>query len=253
MVTKDLTSLGALALFGFALFLAVLFLLPRAAADPTAASITSYSIDIPTSGSPENMTSPGGSITTMVLDALQQNPRWKGYIGNVTGSLTLDDSSGNTLFAWSLTGVTISGEVYVSRYDNLTFAGSACANATVINAEDVFNNMTGGEADSINKTFNYSRHQGFFVTAGTPIVAGDCHSTFTYINDSAQTNTTDDSPFQELLLQDANGYLIYVTMIEDDRSGFTLGNATYDFQAIVAESDQKASSTPFYFYTQIST
>jgi len=252
MVTKDFTGLGALALICFVLFLAILFV-PKAAADPTAASITSYSIDIPSTGTPENMTSPGGSITTIVLDALQQNPRWKGYVGNVTGSLTLDDSSGNTLFAWSLTGVTISGEVYVSRHDNLTFTGSSCANATSINVEDVFNNMTGGEADSINKTFNYTRHKGFFVTAGTQITAGSCPSVFTYINDTMQTNTTNDSPFQELLLQDPNDYLIYVTMIEDNKEGFTLDNTTYDFQAIVAESDQKASSTPFYFYTQIST
>ncbi|MEK6946851.1 MAG: hypothetical protein AABX32_04555, partial [Nanoarchaeota archaeon] len=55
-------------------------------------------------------TSPGGYIFTAILDSTQQNTRWKGYVGNVTGTLTLDDASANTLFAWTLTSVT--GEVY---------------------------------------------------------------------------------------------------------------------------------------------
>src|SRR5262245_15380672 len=55
----------------------------------------------------------GGSITIMKLNATTQNPRWKAYVGNVTGTLTLDDASDNSIFQWSLTRVT--GEVYATR------------------------------------------------------------------------------------------------------------------------------------------
>src|SRR3989338_5789452 len=41
---------------------------------------------------------PGGYIFTMNLDTTQQNKRWKAYVGNVTGKLTLDDASSYTIF-----------------------------------------------------------------------------------------------------------------------------------------------------------
>ncbi|MBR9692788.1 hypothetical protein GOV07_02535 [Candidatus Woesearchaeota archaeon] len=241
---------GGLALAILALlFIGSAIVLPRAVADPAGATVINISTETVGIGNPGNRSDPGGTITTITLNAVQQNLRWKAYVGNVSGYLTLDDSSGNTIYDWTFT-TAINGQVYVSRYDNLTFIGAQCANQTIITAEDTFNNVTIFAAgDTINHTFNYTLHKGFTVTSSTQIANDTCPTTYTYINDSSQGNNAS-NPFQETLLQDPNDYLMYVTLIEDNVAGYDLAR-NFDFQLLVAESDQKATPTTYYFYTNL--
>src|SRR3989338_4408240 len=57
-----------------------------------------------------NTANAGGMIFKIRLTATQQNTRWKAYVGNITGSLTLDDASGNSIYQWALSTTTLSGE-----------------------------------------------------------------------------------------------------------------------------------------------
>ena len=70
-------------------------------------------------GTGGEFTSARGTITTAIINATQQDQRWKGYVGNVSGILTLDDTNGNTLYDWSMVGFTLTGEVYASRENAL--------------------------------------------------------------------------------------------------------------------------------------
>jgi len=54
---------------------------------PTIAT-SSNTTKVSANGSIDNGT--GGRIYTVVLTSEEQNNRWKGYVGNVTGTLVLD-------------------------------------------------------------------------------------------------------------------------------------------------------------------
>jgi hypothetical protein len=189
----------------------------------------------------------GGSITTVRLNATTQNPRWKAYVGNVTGKLTLDDAGDNTIFDWSLTH--FMGEVYATRTSsNINWSGINCTNSTVLSLENALMNHTNPD-DNITRTFNTQTHQGFF--AGTRQILQDtCFSVHTYVNSTSQN-----SRFEEVVLYDGtnttNGNIVYATPLEQDVYGFD--NQTYDFQMILPERGLPGwdSSTPYYFYVEL--
>lgn len=189
----------------------------------------------------------GGSITTIVLNATTQNPRWKAYVGNVTGTLTLDDANDNTIFDWTLTNVI--GEIYATRFSgNINWSGVNCSNSTHISNENLALNHTNKD-DNITATFNSQAHKGFF--AGTrEVLANTCFSVRTYVNSTSQSTR-----FEEVILYDgtneSNGNIIYATPLEQDAYGFD--NSTYDFQMIVPENGLESwiSSTAYYFYVEL--
>lgn len=220
-----------------------------AIAEPNGAQITYNSTVSGQGRTPENRTDPRGTITTLVLDGVQQDQHWKAYVGNVSGVLTLDDGDGYTIYDWDLTGLVIQGEVYATRATT-DFSSIVCANLANITAEETFHNMTAAEKDSISSTFNYTTHKQFYV-GSTQFAQNACsYTTATYINGTRQ-NVNTSSFFQEILLQDANSNIVFTTIIEDNVNGYRIDSSTYDFQMIVPESDIKASPTTYYFYTEI--
>ncbi len=228
---------------GLALLLLLALALSAAAlADPTGASFTSNSTGALPTSSPSSITNNRSTITTVVLNALQQDQRWKAYVGNVTGTLTLDDAGSNTIYDWSTTSIT--GEVYASRSGSLSFSSVACADAATIGAEETAVNMTGSEADAITATFNSTDHTPTIV-AGTTL--SNCNSTSLYVNSASQGQTSS-ADFQEFLMEEATNSLVYVSLINDNTVGYN--GATYDFQMIVAESDVAAAHT-YYFYVEL--
>lgn len=217
-------------------------------ADPSGATITSNSTVYGPVVNASMRNDSRGSITTLVLSAMQQNQEWKAYVGNVSGGLTLDNPSRATIYSWDLTSV--SGQVYASRYNNISWASGniVCASPAVISAESTFNNMSGTEVDRINATFNWTLHKQFLIGTNT-IAQNTCNSTFMNVNDTRQTPSVS-SPFQEVLIMDsANSYMIYMASIDHAQYGYD--NTTYDFQMIVAESAVKTTPTPYYFYVEL--
>src|SRR3989344_9224311 len=121
MQTKAIIWIFALILLGSTVAYAV----------PSGPVVTLIANETKQPGAATIINTTGGSITTIRLNATTQNLRWKAYVGNVTGRLTLDDANDNTIFDWTLTNVV--GEVYATRFSgNINWSGVNCSNSTHI-------------------------------------------------------------------------------------------------------------------------
>jgi hypothetical protein len=209
------------------------------------ANITYNSSETKTPAAAEFLNTSGGSFTTIILSSETQNLKWKAYAGNVTGVLTLDDSGDYSIYRWDLTEFT--GEVYASRNVSVLWSSIRCANSTHITREESKMNHTTTNPDSINKTFSQTLHRQFYV-GSTNIAQSTCRSTFTWVNDTAQTPSIT-APYQEILLYDTRG-LVYTTFIDDNTQGFNYKD--YDFQMIVPERGVGGyTNTRYYFYMEL--
>ena len=227
------------------LFLLIILVPVLVYSQPTGVIVQFNETETPTAAPAAELTTAGGTFTTLVLEGTFQNPRWKAYVGNVTGSLTLSDSTQNTIYDWALT--VVSGSVFVSRNDSIVWSGVSCASPTTIADEENFLNMTASSPDSISNTFNDTIHRGFFV--GTvEIPESTCNSIATYVNNQQQTLSTT-SAFQEVLLEDTNDNLVFTTMLEDSVTGFD--GSLFDFQLIVPEDSTSVTPTTYYFFVEI--
>lgn len=218
-----------------------------AAATPIGPTVTYNSSETATPASAAIINTSGGSITTMVLNATTQNLRWKAYVGNVSGKLTLDDANNFTIFDWPLGAV--AGEIYATRSpDTVSWGNINCSNSTHIRNEELALNHTNSN-DNISSTFSIKSHNPFYI--GNSLIAqNSCFSIHTYVNDTSQS-----SNFEEVLLYDGtnstNGDIVYTTVLEQDKPGFD--RASYDFQMIVPENGLAtwSSSTAYYFYVEL--
>jgi len=224
------------------------FMVFLAYAEPEGPSITYVSNTSKVSGAPTLRTGDAkGTITTIILDSESQNQRWKAYVGNVTGKLTLQDVEGYAIYDWTLEAA-FAGTVFASRNGTVDWLSLACANSTIIEAEETIMVHINTADDSITNTFNSTNHQWFFVNS---INMSGCPYTPMYVNGTpqAQDSTAD---FQQILIMDTNtSSLIYATRMENDAMGYN-PNFTFDFQMIIAESGNPlVTSTPYYFYLEI--
>lgn len=222
---------------------------------PQGADVTNIS-NSTYSRTPGSRSDPRASITTLNLDVTQQSDAWKAYVGNITGSLVLRNSDGWSIFQWALNASSMSGNIFVSRNDTITWTNLKCANSTIIESEQTFLGISTASAFSINNTFNYTTHKNMTIDSVT-IDNSTCPSTATWVNGSAQTITqTPSTYFQEILLYD-NTHLIYATFVDQNAWSYnnneSVGgaNVTYDFQLILAENST-SSGTTYYFFADIS-
>jgi len=194
------------------------------------------------SGNPTEVNISGGYIAGLNVTATVQNSRWKAFVGWVDGKFTLDDSSGSSVYDWSLS--TTEGEVYATRASGSIVWGSiACASAGEITAEDTAMDHSAG--DNITSTFS-STNTGTYIVSGTTIGVGDCSSVNTYID-----NATQSSSFEEFILYDTSN-IVFATEIEDAVGGYD--GVGYDFQMIVPESGNETftGATAYYLYVELS-
>src|SRR3989338_3034243 len=216
---------GKIAMLMLAIALFIAFI-GASSAEPSGPTITFMNNETKATSGAATINTSGGSITTVILNTTTQNLRWKAYVGNVTGTLTLDDASDNTIFDWT---------------------GINCSNSTHITNENKAINHTNRD-DNITATFSQQLHSGFYV--GTrQILANTCKSLHTYVNSTSQN-----SRFEEVAMYDGakstGGHVVYAAPLEQDQYGFD--NSTYDFQMIVPENGLPGfqSSTAYYFYVE---
>ena len=235
---------------------------------PSAPTVTTVSnaTKAPDNGTSINSTgsgqSSGGYLFTVILDGLTQNTRWKAYLGNVTGKLTLDDANSFTIYDWTISG-SPSGEVYAARSSGtINWSGVACSYLNTTTKESLMVNQTGID-DNVTRTFNDTAHAAFSVGA-VSITANSCPSTHTYINDTRNANNS--GLFAELLLYDGGAAynfntsvedplfknIIYTTVISPDAIDYRKEMA--DFQILLPERGYATwtSSTAYYFYVELS-
>lgn len=244
---KQIAAALLIFVFSFVLFLSIVKATPTG---PGSLGIISNETSSITNGTQINVS--GGYIATLNITAQQQNPRWKGFVGNVTGTLSLDDASGSTLYDWSLTSV--AGEIYATaNATSPTWSQIQCTNATVLEVQNDYLNHS-NQQDNITATFNngINGSHDAFVVAGVSITADTCPTLNTYVNSASQ-----DASFEEMALTDSTnfsaskGTIVYVTIMENDVTGFD--GATYDFQMIVPDdgSDGFTGVTPYYVYVEL--
>ena len=194
----------------------------------------------------------GGFIFTIRLNADSQTDRWKGYVGNVSGSLVLDDTDGYTIYDWAMT-TSISGEVYATRTSGaITWDDVNCSTSTNITNEEIAMNHTENPNDNISTTFNDTDNSEFYI-GSTIIGANTCYTTNIFVNDSSPINDN----FEEVLLHDGSN-MIYTSIIEENQDGYNNRAAgdrtyTYDFQMILPERGYSgwSQSTPYYFFVEL--
>jgi len=191
-----------------------------------------------------NGTAGGGYIYTMLMNATSQTVRWKGFVGNVSGQLVLDDVNGQSIYTWTLNS-TFSGEVYATRYgSSVSWFNVNCSNSTHKDTED--QQLSLFQQDNISSTFNTRDHLAFAI--GTlDITADSCFGIFTYVNDGPQATR-----FSEIMLYDyLNNVTVYSTVLETDQAGFD--GKSYDFQMILPENGSVGFAGPlsYYFYVEL--
>ncbi len=222
------------------------------AAEPDGATIDFKSNSTKTTRQPSSRNDSKGTINTVVINAVQQDFKWKAYVGNVSGTLVLKDSSDYSIYEWTSIG-NPTGEVYITRDNSIEWDQIECANATHISAEQTYLNHTASAGDNIENTFSSNRHQSFWIGSLMEISNSTCPSLATWVNDTPQS-MSEDSLFQEILLYD-NTSLVYATIIEQDIPGYRndSSNTTYDFQALVPESALPGpqGQVTYYFYVEI--
>jgi len=214
-------------------------------AQPAGIEIIFNQTDVISPAPAANIITAGGTFTTMVLGGTFQTPRWKAYVGNVTGNLVLADSNNRTIYDWELT--IVSGQIYVTRTENINWGNIMCATEQTILNEQNFLNISETAADSINRTFNDTIHRGFFVGT-TQIMESSCRAIATFVENIKQPPSVN-ATFQEILLQDSNNNIIFTTIIEQARTGFD--SNPYDFQLIVPENPTRVQPTTYFFFAEI--
>ncbi|MBW2990750.1 hypothetical protein KY348_03530 [Candidatus Woesearchaeota archaeon] len=183
-----------------------------------------------------------GNVTEMNISGQAITNHWAGFYGEVSGNLTLGDSSGNVFYDWSGIGPP-EGEVFASNASTLNWSGIGCANAAEITAIEGSLGITAGtDPDDIAGTYSNNNHPSFNV--GTVSGISGCNSTNTYVNSAPSTDA-----FYQILLTDSNGYPVYTTLINDTEQGFDTN--THDFQLLVGESETVGTTT-LYFFIELS-
>lgn len=180
-----------------------------------------------------------GNVTELNITGVSVTEHWAGFYGEITGDITLRTSDGSVFYNWTGLG-TLSGEVFASTDNGVSWGGIGCADAGELSAIETTLGIVPTDGDRINATYTTTAHPDFTV-GGASISA--CDST------NAYTDTgSDPSAFYQVLLTDAQGDAVYTTLINDSITGFN--NAAHDFELLVGEPDS-AGATAMYFYLEL--
>jgi len=244
---------------------------------PFGASVTpvtpSDSATLDNAGSDPNAIA--GNITSLTISGFSVTQSWQGYFGNVTGVITLEDSAGNVLYNWSESSP--EGEIFSSTNSSLEWNYIQCFNLTAdgsygndlpnaggtskfgTNAQ-ILNTEFGlaqDDPDTVNVTFNYNGtqaqgeglvHDQFYLN-NLLFTPGECGAATHLFADS---NSSEDSAFQEILMYEPSTYsVVYATILDEDEFGFD--NDPHDFQMIVLENGHGTDTAvdTYYFWVEL--
>jgi len=215
---------------------------------------------------PITETAIAGNVTEMDFNGSSVTRTWQGYFGNITGIITLGDSSNNTLYDWSVASP--QGEIYAVRSANVpVWTQVRCAVQTEIQAEDTNLNVNESvDQDAVNRTFVVGgapdqivrfpaadlTHPLFYV-ANQSIAASSCAVATMYDNNGYP------SPyFKEVLLSDGGTVpIIYTAIIAHTLNPFAESDGfdkrTHDFEMIVGEDGHGTDTavSTYWFYVEL--
>jgi hypothetical protein len=220
-------------------------------AAPTGPSIVVLSNETKQPSSAVKINTTGGSITTIFLNATSQNPRWKAYVGNVTGTLVLQDSDGYNIYDWFVS-TTISGTVIATRNTTLDWNWLNCTNATGMTIEQTDLEFDFSGEDNINHTFNSTAYST--ITVNNKVLTG-CPAVYTFANNNSRQGYQNSTAlYPEILIQDNSSRNAYVAQIEQDEDDYSgIENSTHDFQLLVPDYGNLSNlnTVTYYFYVEL--
>jgi hypothetical protein len=196
-----------------------------------------------------------GNVTSLQIVATKITSRWQGFYGNITGNISLGDSSSNTMYNWMETAPR--GEIYASNGSTtpvwsevfcFNFSNNLGPGQPIVqrfNGTGLENTLGLGplDADGVDETFNRT-FTGSFQVAGNTIDSTDsCRTVALNVNGGYQ-----EQRFEEVLLTD-NHSIIYTSIIENSQTGFQ--GAPVDFQLIVGENGDTPEPTNYYLYVEL--
>lgn len=215
-----------------------------------------------------------GNVTHLVMEGSSVTQSWQGYVGNITGTITLDDSSNYTLYDWTLANP--SGEVYATNASTVDWSTGnvVCWNwSDAIGSERQLAEIEDGygiatnDVDGVNETFSCDRcdgnavadtHTDFyvggqFINGSNNEVQGDpsggpCPNVKLYNG----SNTRALADFEVVLLyEETENEVIYTSLLQNSKNGYN--NQTWDFEMIVGENghDGDIQTTTYYFYVEL--
>ena len=233
-------------------FLLTISVIQALGAPEGASSVVIVSSERRTVPNASNVTAQAGNITRLSVTANRQTAAWQGFAGNISGSIVLDDSSGDRFFAWSL--FNISGEIYASRNGSINFNNIFPHNNCTIDETG----MTGAaNADRTNRTYNRSANTVNFSVGNIQINSTTACSVKPYVNSTTpvgnlfenliltpeSANTTNQSDQQQ-----AN-QSIYVGILQlTNVHGFD--GQMYNFQLLVPVNRTAVFNT-YFFYAEV--
>ena len=195
-----------------------------------------------------------GNVSQLNIVGTTVTQSWQGYYGNVSGTITLDDSSNNTLYSWALAEP--EGEIYVSESTiDFSYGNIECYNYTKISsgylnlsAYETTLGLESDDVDGVNETFlPGTTYDSFY--AGTNQIDGLCPETQLYNASGVQ----DSSQFQEVLLYDLTSDKVVYTSILEETAILGFDGNNWDFQMIVGENGHAGNTgtTTYYFYVEL--
>ncbi len=225
-----------------------------------------------------------GNITFLTITGQTVTQSWQGYVGNVSGVITLDDADNYTLYDWTDSSPT--GEIYATYLSSVdwTTGNVLCWNWSAPEVYLQLNELEGWgttgvkptstkslgvtqtAVDGVNETFTCNACDGStLLTHANFYVGGQ------FINGSALSpasqgggpcpavklyNGTGSGVFQEVILYnnqsgDNNDGVIYTSILNDSINGYN--NQSWDFEMIVGENGHSGdtSTTTYYFYVEL--
>jgi hypothetical protein len=191
---------------------------------------------------PVNITAYGGNITWLRIDATQQTKRWQGFVGNMSGSLVLDDAANNTMYSWNLSNVT--GEIYASTNCSLDWNLVSPQNDCSID-----NYITGTGSDSASKTYTPSSNSNTYQILSMVINASSTCAAYPYVNSSAQSTF-----FENIILAaganaSTTNQTIYAATIDGATEPNGFNGEQFDYQMLVPANG--TTGTVYCLYAEI--
>lgn len=198
---------------------------------------------------PKSVDAEAGNITTLTINASSQTKTWQGFVGNISGVITLDDADNYTLYDWK--AAEPQGELYATTAQTVTWSSIACWNMSANLATAEANlGLDPNDYDGIDETFNNESHPTIY--SGTTTITG-CNATKLYTNNAQPAND-----WWELLLDDGSNNIIYTSIIEDKTTGVKgskvgFDGHNYDFQMLVGDNGHNGDDvvTTYYFYAEL--
>lgn len=195
-----------------------------------------------------------GNVTQLNIVGTTVTQTWQGYYGNITGTITLDDSMNNTIYNWQLSNP--EGEIYASESAIDFSAGNIeCYNYSktggsylTLSSYETNLGLVSDDVDGINETFTPGTTYDSFY-AGTNLIDGECPETQLFNSSGSQ----DPNQFQEVLLYDNTANKVVYAAILEETGILGFNNRLWDFEMIVAENGHAGDSTTttYYFYVEL--